>query len=65
MTMARAVVLKHRTAAVHYSKISATGSYHSPRVTAQLATLLLLFCHMSFIHNLQLTQTDLLLQLLQ
>jgi len=45
MTKAWTVVLKYRTAPVHYSKISATASYHRPRVTAQLATLLFLFYH--------------------
>jgi hypothetical protein len=45
MTKAWAVVLKHKTAPVHYSKISATASYHRPRAAAQLATMLLLFCH--------------------
>jgi len=45
MTKAWTVVLKQRTAPVHYSKISATATYHRPRVTSQLATLLFLFYH--------------------
>jgi hypothetical protein len=45
MTKVWTVVLKYRTTPVHYSKISATASYHRPRVTAQLPTLLFLVYH--------------------